>query len=441
MKAIYLDIDTLRRDRLGCYGYPHQITPNLDRLASEGIVFKNVFAANTPCMPARASVLTGKFGISNGVETHGPRSLSVNCAPRSMLPYVLSLSGIYTAAISSFGRHPAPWFFNGWREVIDPSLIDNTHFQAVLAERINEAALAWIARNKEKDFFLYLHYWDPHLPMNAPEEYIRRIGYQPDTSHITDEEIQNLAASDKYRGGRHARIANREKLAKLLAQYEAEILYVDAQAGEIIDYLKKIGIYEETLLIVSSDHGEQFGEACMYQEHGTVHDSCIRIPLMIKTPDMEMRAKEIDSFVYSLDIAPTICEFFGVQASPGWHGQSLMSLLAEEKGRLRDYVVCDHGLYTCQRAVRERKWKLVITYHPGIWDFPEIQLFDLENDPYEKVNVAGDFKDQVKRLRACEKEWVERYRADGEDMLVKTARQGPHAYDRCKAFRNDVKNP
>ena len=120
MKVIYFDIDTLRPDHLSCCGYGRP-TPHIDALAADGVRFSRAYASNTPCMPARAALFTGCFGVVNGVETHGTAALSVATPPETALPRVLSWEGVHTAAVSSFGRHPAPWFYNGFSHVIDPS--------------------------------------------------------------------------------------------------------------------------------------------------------------------------------------------------------------------------------------------------------------------------------------------------------------------------------
>ena len=116
MKVIYFDIDTLRPDHLSCCGYGRP-TPHIDALAADGVRFSRAYASNTPCMPARAALFTGCFGVVNGVETHGTAALSVATPPETALPRVLSWEGVHTAAVSSFGRHPAPWFYNGFSHV------------------------------------------------------------------------------------------------------------------------------------------------------------------------------------------------------------------------------------------------------------------------------------------------------------------------------------
>lgn len=205
MKVIYFDIDTLRPDHLSCCGYGRP-TPHIDALAADGVRFSRAYASNTPCMPARAALFTGCFGVVNGVETHGTAALSVATPPETALPRVLAWQGVHTAAVSSFGRHPAPWFYNGFSHVIDPSYRCRAeNFQRFPGAAVNEAAMDFLDGFCGEDLFLHLHYWDPHGPLSPPPEWIDR-GYEPDTSAVTDEQLTRLAASPLYRGGRHMRV-------------------------------------------------------------------------------------------------------------------------------------------------------------------------------------------------------------------------------------------
>ncbi|MFQ9681069.1 MAG: sulfatase [Ruthenibacterium lactatiformans] len=238
MKVIYFDIDTLRPDHLSCCGYGRP-TPHIDALAADGVRFSRAYASNTPCMPARAALFTGCFGVVNGVETHGTAALSVATPPETALPRVLSWEGVHTAAVSSFGRHPAPWFYNGFSHVIDPSYRCRAeNFQRFPGAAVNEAAMDFLDGFCGEDLFLHLHYWDPHGPLSPPPEWIDR-GYEPDTSAVTDEQLTRLAASPLYRGGRHTGVRSRRELAELLRLYDAEIRYTDHLVGQMCAYLKK----------------------------------------------------------------------------------------------------------------------------------------------------------------------------------------------------------
>jgi arylsulfatase A-like enzyme len=346
-----------------------------------------------------------------------------------MLPAVLSKGNVRTATISSFGRHPAPWFYMGWGEIMDPSLINNNHQQSTLGEKVNELAIPWLERNKDKDFFLHLHYWDPHTPPNVPIKYHDRIYYAPDTDHLSEEEIEQNPIIDSMYS-----IRNRSELEDAIRGYDAEILYVDELIGKIVDCLLREGIYNDTVIILSSDHGELWGEWGL-RDHPTVHDSVIRVPLIIKIKmpeDKITRNVENNDFVYTLDIAPTLTDAFGIEPDETWNGISFLpkgygfnKTCLEQKNK-REYVVCDNGMHLAQRAIRDNKWKLVITYtyNSEKFEFAKYQLYDVKNDPWEKNDVATDHPEIVNEFKRREMHWLEKYSDNGRDFLQRGAEQG-----------------
>lgn len=440
MKVIYFDIDTLRPDHLGCYGSSLK-TPHIDALAQDSVRFTQAYASNTPCMPSRAAVFTGRFGVCNGVETHGKTALSVRTPVEDALCFRLCRQGVETVGVSSFGRHPAPWYYQGFCQVIDPSLrTGGGHFQRFDGSAVNQAArqvLRDFRESQKENLFLHLHYWDPHGPLAPPEEFLRTTPL-PDTEHISDEELAALCASTEYRGGVHVGVKNRADLQQLLRRYNAEIRYTDALIGQMVALLKEEGIYDESAIILSADHGEQYGEAQMLLEHGTVHDSCIHIPLLLKFPQGQHRGLVCDAPVYGLDIAPTAVRFLGVEPAESWDGIPLQQPI--ETGKQREFLVCDHGLYTCQRAVFDSRWKMVHTFNAGAWDFAPYALYDRENDPMERRNLAGEYPQVLQSLQKKEAKWLQELLGDEPDVLQElgraNAQQGWVAINRYRALRD-----
>lgn len=422
MIVIYIDIDTLRPDHVGCYGY-QPITPNIDALACDAHRWTHAFAANTPCMPARASVFTGRFGAKNGIETHGAPALWIQGDDKNMLPAVLSHQDVFTATVSSFGQHPSPWFFTGFGTIVDPALSNRVrHFQSVKGELVNKEAFSLLTRcAQEEDAFLHVHYWDPHEPLVAPPAFAEQINYTPDLSHIPDEALEKLVQTRTYHAGAHMGVKSRADLEALVRRYDAEIRYVDHQVGDLIRFLKEQGMYEEATIILSADHGEQYGEGDLILEHGSVHDSCIRIPLLVKLPHAEGGGTVHPELVYSMDLAPTIAEIFGRKPGSDWHGDSLLPMMRGKAHATRDYVVCDHGLYTCQRAIRTRDMKMVHTYHSGLWVFPTFALYDLTCDPHELNNLAEERPELLQHMMQIEQDWLQSVAPSGVDWLKEIA--------------------
>ncbi|MDE2839919.1 MAG: sulfatase-like hydrolase/transferase, partial [Chloroflexota bacterium] len=222
MKVLYIDIDSLRRDHIGCYGYERPTTPNLDRIAAEGARFTNMYAADTPCVPARASIFTGRWGIKTGLLTHGERAQSIGDFGRpdgelntkpweedsryagptyppfgSRAPQVqehLAVqrgeAGLRTAAVSTFADQ-ASWFRTGWNAYYRPQW--HLAHSRVQAPQITAHALAWLEDHAQDDFFLYVHYWDPHQSYKSPQSYIDTMLAYPPPDWPPDERIREDA--------------------------------------------------------------------------------------------------------------------------------------------------------------------------------------------------------------------------------------------------------
>jgi arylsulfatase A-like enzyme len=190
-------------------------------------------------------------------------------------------------------------------------------------------------------------------------------------------------------------------------------------------------------VVVTGDHGEEFGEDGRYGEHWSTHDGTQRVPLLVKPPaDADVERGRRSQLVTNVDMAPTIADYAGFEAPERWQGRSLWPVLEASDADWRDAIFFDHGLYTAQRALRTDRWKLIETSHPGMWDgvLPETQLYDMEEDPWEQTNLAADRPEVVSRLRDRLTERVEEYQSEYGDTLNAVAERGPTGY---RAFRDD----
>jgi len=433
MDTLVIDVDSLRPDHVGAYGYDQPTTRNIDRLAADGVRFDHAYTACSPCMPSRAALTTGRYGIANGVATHGPRAQVVE-GPATWedfdgdpdayrrLPEVFFDAGVPACAVSSFPRHPAPWFYHLWDEFHQPREPpgEGEYFQTPRAETVADSAIECLDRYD--DSFVHAQFWDPHAPYNR--EPGPPLADPPRPPHPTDEAIARHQNDTGWKSASHEGIEDAGDLLGLLARYDAEIRYCDRHVGRVLDALRERGRYESALIVLVADHGEEFGEHGRYREHWSTHEGTQRIPMIVKPPGGADGSAR-DQFVTNVDLAPTLCEYAGLERPAAWHGESLRPLVAGERPAWRDSVVLDHGLYTAQRAVRTDRWKFVRTYEDGIWELPERQLFDLETDPWEQENVAGANPAVVERLERNLAAWTERYRGRGEDALQAVAREGP----------------
>jgi len=190
MKVILLVIDTLRADHLGCYGYSRDTSPNIDRIAREGTLFENAYPSDVPTQPSFTSMFTGQRGIITGIVSHSRTENLDENVP--FFTEILARKGITTAAVSTLYMMRR-WFARGFKYYMNPVAGVRRRLQQVDAEEINGMAIPWLRDHKKEDFFLFIHYWDPHAIYLPPEPY-RRLFYDGDE---TDPENRSVEALKK----------------------------------------------------------------------------------------------------------------------------------------------------------------------------------------------------------------------------------------------------
>jgi len=418
MRIIYIDIDTQRADHLGCYGYHRDTSPNIDRLATEGVRCDNVYCSDAPCLPSRSAFYSGRLGIQTGVVGHGgtaaePKRTGTkrdfkDSFTLSGLASQLRRRGMHAAMISPFGdRHSAHWFYAGFNE------IHNTGKSGMeIVDDVEPVLERWLDRHVARDdWYLHLNLWDPHTPYRTPESYGNPFKDDPLPEWITDEVLEE----HKKKTGPHSaldpgmytdadspdyprvpdRIDSREKLRRWIDGYDVGVRYVDDAVGRIIDKLKAEGVYDQTAIIISADHAENQGELGIYGEHGTADQGTCRIPLIIKWPGGANAAVD-EALHYHLDLAPTLMDLLGGEKPEIWDGRSFASTIKADapSDPTRDDLVLSQCCHVCQRSVRwqdgDGDWLYIRTYHDGFHLFPQEMLFELGADPYEQTDLAPD---------------------------------------------------
>lgn len=250
-------------------------------------------------------------------------------------------------------------------------------------------------------------------------------------AHPTADRIADHREWDAWRSADHMGIQNRADLRRFIAQYDAEIHYADYHVGRLLEYLRNNGLYDDSLIVVTADHGEEFGEHGLYREHWSTHDGPQRVPLLVKPPvDAEYESGRRSQLVTNVDMAPTLAAYAGLEKPARWQGDSVRPLLESAGEPWRDAIVFDHGLYTAQRAIRTDGWKLVKTYHAWMWGsiVPETQLFDMGADPWEQSDVSEARSDVVSRLENQLTDWVGEHKESDRDALRTVSEMGPAGY-------------
>jgi len=452
MRILYIDIDCCRADHLGCNGYHRNTTPNIDRIASEGVSFTNCHAANSPCLPSRAALFTGRYGFNNGIVSHhgvGER-LRPNSVSHAMDPdkpffvhHFWKTGNMKTVAFSSFhDRHNAWWWSAGWDEIHT-----NRFGGGETAPVVVDPAMEWFEANAQSDnWFADVHVWDVHSHYRVPEEWLTRFFDEPLGGFPDEATIQrNLgiygprSARDLYTGYRNEErpnamhptgVGSLEDAKRLIDMADGSLAYVDHHIGMILNILERKGVLDDTAIIVSGDHGDSFGEHGQYMDHGIANVAVHNIPMVVRWPGMSGRGCN-DALIYNVDLCPTLCDLYGLPTPAGWDGVSFVSAIEGKQFDGHEYLVYDHGIYTLSRAVRTKDWTLIQMSHPGLYPYDEpFYLHDLGEDPYQQVNLYHDRRDKFDELAGYMAEWrFEQVRKGGApDPLEQMVTTGPFAY-------------
>ncbi|KKK41994.1 MAG: Choline-sulfatase [Candidatus Lokiarchaeum sp. GC14_75] len=469
MRILYLDIDTLRPDHLGCYGYHRNTSPHIDKIAENGTKFTNCYVSDAPCLPSRAALFTGRFGIHSGIVGHGGTTADLKLTGKirgfqdQYLRYnwisMLRRVKLYPVSISSFAeRHSAFWFYSGWKEMHNPGFRGNER-----ADQLFPFVEKWLKDNEKKDnWFLHVNFWDPHTPYRTPMEFGNPFENQPAPSWITQEVIDKQRKSygphsacepmgltfqespqELPRLKRLKEIRGLNDFKLWIDGYDAGIRYTDDYIGKVVKILKDFGIFEDTLIIISSDHGENQGELNIYGDHATACHITNRVPLIIKWPHKNWK-NEYNSLIYQSDMAATVIDGFGLTAPEFWDGKSFLNNLDNNIQFGRDFLVISQNAWSCQRAVRFNNWTLINTYHTGLKDFPKTMLFDYENDYHMLKNIADErpkiVEKGVELLETWQKNMMQDNSSNIDPMETVLKEGGPfHTRGTLKYYLNQLK--
>jgi arylsulfatase A-like enzyme len=465
MRILYIDIDSLRPDHLGCYGYHRQTSPHIDSIARRGVRFDRCYTSDAPCLPSRTAFYSGRFGIQNGVVGHGgtssqpkiegPERGFADSFTRYGLAGRLQELGLHTAMISPFGqRHSAHWFYAGFHE------IHNTGKNGLeSAKEIWPRAAKWLDDRAASDnWFLHINLWDPHTPYRAPAEFGEPFAEDPLPAWLNDPELirrhnrvtgphtsLDISMWDDQEDPRYPRqpgkVTDLKSTRRFVDGYDTGVRYADHYIGLMIDKLKTAGVYDQTAIIVSADHGENLGELGIYAEHATADDATCHVPLIISWPRGSQGVCS-RGLHYQLDLAPTLMQLLGADPSPIWDGEGFAAAVLGGSDAGRDELVLGQCAHVCQRSVLFDRWLYIRTWHDGFHLFPDEVLFDLQADPHEQRDLAATHPDIVASAAARLAEWHGRQmaRMPGEkiDPLQTVIAEGGPAHARQAIGRSPL---
>jgi arylsulfatase A-like enzyme len=429
MRIIHIDIDSLRPDHLGCYDYGRNSSPNIDAIARESVIFDNVYVSDAPCLPSRTALWAGRCGLRTGVVNHGGRRATpFNEGPERWFRDTFIQTGWMAAlraaaierivTVSSFGeRHSAWHWYAGFNEVYNSGQMGLD-----MAGDVAGKAIQWLERNgTDESWFLHVNFWDPHTPYRAPAEFgdpfkndalpawlnedVRQAAWEGFGPHSA-QDLHGLRGSDYYKEYPRmpASIDSMSAVRQWIDGYDTGIRYMDEHIGRLVTSLDRLGILNETLIVISADHGENQGELNVWGDHQTADHWTCRVPLIVRWPGGKPRRDS--ALYYQYDWAATLIELLGGQVPERWCGRSFAGDFNQGQAVGRPYLVVSQNAWACQRGVRFENYMFLRTFHDGFKALEPVMVFDLTADPHEQHDIAGDRPDLVEKGIECLESWL-----------------------------------
>jgi len=402
-KIILIAIDTLSVDHLGCYGYDVPETPTtpfLDSLAESGVIFRRHYATDVPTPPSFTSLFCGNRGIRHGILGFKNKASEYNCRT-PILAECFSKKGFRTGMISNL-LYPCPWLTKGFKDIYPPG----GRFQGGTAEEVTDKAISMLKNYYEDDFLLFVHHWEPHVP------YMRRSKAEY-RKMFPAEEYRESSPDMKYleensflkRFYDRVREKNGDPLdpGDTLALYDANIRYADDYVEKLYNELEELGIADETLIVITSDHGEAFGEYGFW-DHWSSYRNISQLPLIFAGPDI--KHAEVQDYTQNIDVLPTLLELADIKVPKGLDGKSMVPLLDGEQNGFRSEVVVNSDGTVVQRMFVKDEYALVYTPARPVWDhIKEYELFNLPEDPDQTNDISREEKDKTSKMRIMLRDW------------------------------------
>jgi arylsulfatase A-like enzyme len=386
--VLILVSDATRADHLSCYGYEIETTPNIDRFAGEGIRFENPVAQGSHTIVATPAIIASVYPTIHGL-THYRAVLSDSI---TLISELLKGAGYQTLGIVT---NPHLTENNGFAQGFDYYESDRG-WQNTDAEVVNQEFLQFLDQYRKDRFLAFLFYIDPHTPYDPPEAYLRKFG--ADVSiEITDWSQEKLLPMQE--------VERRD----IVARYDGAVNYFDDEFGKLMAELKKRGLYDRSLIVYTSDHGEGFWDHNKVGHGNSLYEELLRVPLimrfpiMVKFPKLQLRGKVLRQPARQIDIVPTALDLLGVKPRGLIFGTSLVPLISGRRENLEelDYVVSEEILQQPElhniRSIRSGPWKYIITQNFERDEF-ERELYNLSTDPLEKVNLLEREGNQAMQL-------------------------------------------
>jgi len=400
---LLIGIDSLRADHMSCYGYDRYTTPHIDRFASEGTLFEKTYSAFIPTTSGYASMLTGMDVFSTQVialRHKGPMRSEVKT-----LAEILKENG-YTTSCVGFPGNPASRGFDkyiefagwgGWNEGRSPK-----------AQNLNDVTIPEIERlaKQKEPFFLFLRHMDPHSPYLPPAPFERMFyhGDECDPKNKSMEPVMTFKPfCDYFASWMPPGITDKDYV---VAQYDGEIAYMDSCIKTIFTTFENLGLLDDTIVIINSDHGETLYDHDCYFDHHGLYDPTLHVPLIIRYPSKVPAGKRVAGYNSHQDLVPTLLELADIESDINFDGKSLMKLVHGEEPSFRGEMYITECTWMRKHGWRTPEWKLIVALEPDFHFKPAVELYNLIDDPLEYNNLAEKEPEMVALLKARMEAWI-----------------------------------
>ena len=401
---LFFGIDSLLADHMSCYGYGRQTSPHLDRVATQGTLFERYYSPHIPTTSGYANMLTGMDVFSTQVVAlrhKGPMRAEIKT-----LPEILREAGYTTTCVGFRGNAAA----RGFDTYIDFDSGWKTFGQGRMpkAENLNLVTLPEIDRlaKQKQPWLLFLRHLDPHSPYLPPAPFERMFygGNECDPKNKSMDALKEFKPFRDYLlSWMPEGISDKEYV---IAQYDGEIAYMDAAIRTLFARLEAKGILDETLVVITSDHGETLYDHDCYFDHHGLYDVTLHVPLILRYPGAVPAGKRVAGYSQHYDLVPTLLDLAGIESGIQFDGTSLLPMVHGEVASHRSEFYITECTWMRKHGWRTPQWKLIRALEPDIHFKPPVELYNLVEDPTEYNNLAEQEPDVVKVLSARMDAWI-----------------------------------
>jgi len=413
--VILITLDTTRADHVSSYGYTRKTTPNLDKLAAKSLQFLNAISPSPWTIPAHASLFTSLFPSQHGAITKMEGDVLSGYPLRQfdfVLARLLKKHGLFTAGFVGGPFLKSEFGFSQGFDIYE----DTWEGFDQRANQINAKVFPWLEKNASAPFFLFINYFDPHAPYNPPSSFHSPFKgpYDGDVDFSTFGPHQIMLGEVSP--------LNEQNKQRAIDLYDSEILYMDHHLGKLLDRLEAFGVLDNSLMIITSDHGESFGEHEIWGHGGLPVESQIRVPLIIQYPPKIKKPRRIADQIQTTSIFSTILKNLDIPLPPVTEhkgfGIDLLSVGEGERNQPPEYTFAERFIPSEYRGMlRSNHWKYLqktIDRDNG----KEILewVFDLKHDPYELTNLLGRDTKKDDSLRSAFSQFVKEIAHEGSEL-------------------------